>query len=843
MLKLKRLLVALLSVAFAFSVMAFVVTANATTDDVLIGDVAEVRLALDDQGRNGIRFIGYVKDSIELDENTFAGIEVSREDVAGVLDIKANSFDATGNLAKDGYKRFNAVVHNIPEEFYGEKLTAKAYISRDGIKEYSSETVSKSIAEVASAELASGEVTLPEEIDGYNAYVDGANAKVYVNGTELSAEGENNFDIVGGDTLTVTADGDLTPIVSKTVAENHNAHGVKNLVVEGNEVTAQNTKPVTSTVSVSLGSKTYTFNVDVGVWYEDIADEYVLSNFEQERSAYSAQVGVVAYNSNYPDGIYTGDIRISHISAESEEGQAIGATSGVLKVDSSNYGEFVYHFETPLKVSEINGIYIKYKMDAGLDVSGGKDGMHVYTNGCVKTLELGTDSSRNHVAGNGDWAIVNFTKYDLTDYFGYTEDSVIEKFVFEFILSGGTVYYVDEIGLIENAFEDWTDNDIADGVFMDFDEKDYLNSVETFKDTDEAPDRNNAGHVYHLSGDALVNELGEDHGANGGVLKLKAENTYSTVRLHFQKPIPRTQISGFTIRMRVPFTKAAQLMFRLPGTAKGDRAAWIFSHANGGSQYRTKYGGVQLGDHAANEWIDVNFTLSCMISNFWGDWTGVPEVLEYIDVRVNATMCIGDWYFDEITVMNRAEDGYLIDFNEKIDLNSVNGHTSWWTGDAPFSIETGIGGEATTTALALNSNCQNNFGIIPENTVNGKNVSKIIVRVYAPKTELSTGSSKYAGFRLSVNSSTGIATAGIHNFTTEVYTNTAGLSTLVPSASCFLIERGKWVDVEVDVAGKLSDKNIDLIAFHRSSYSAYSCAIPEDDGAWYIDSIRYVLAD
>lgn len=247
MAKAKKILVALLSVVFAFSVISFLMATTVKADgEILIKDGAEVRIALDDADRNGIRFTGYVSDSIELDEDTFAGIEIVREDNA-VLNIKAENY--LENTQKDGYKTFTAVIYNIPETAYGEVFTAKAYLVVDGGEPTYTNEVSRSIAQVASAELVDG--ADPLHVETLKGYVDPVAATIEINGVAVA----ESYDICYGKTLTVTVSNNLAPII--TLAEN------SKLKLENGVISVTEDCVVSEQVTIELGSTSYTFTVNV----------------------------------------------------------------------------------------------------------------------------------------------------------------------------------------------------------------------------------------------------------------------------------------------------------------------------------------------------------------------------------------------------------------------------------------------------------------------------------------------------------------------------------------------------------------------------------------------------
>ena len=59
------------------------------------------------------------------------------------------------------------------------------------------------------------------------------------------------------------------------------------------------------------------------------------------------------------------------------------------------------------------------------------------------------------------------------------------------------------------------------------------------------------------------------------------------------------------------------------------------------------------------------------------------------------------------------------------------------------------------------------------------------------------------------------------------------------------LEEGEWVEVEINVAGKLSNRGIDAMKFtqnYGTTGDSWKADQPADEAPWLIDSIKYVLA-
>jgi hypothetical protein len=197
----KSILILILSAIFAFALISFVAArpVSADTSAITMKETASVRI--DPDGRNGIRFTGYVSEDVVLDEDTFAGIIVAKGNVEAptinddVIDVKADRFDP----ANDGIfgRAFNAVIYDIITDRVNasaQDLTARAYVCDNGEYIYSDNVCIRSLAQVASKVIIADDPNV-EDLKVLKGYVDAANPVLKIGDVVLSDTEDNEITI------------------------------------------------------------------------------------------------------------------------------------------------------------------------------------------------------------------------------------------------------------------------------------------------------------------------------------------------------------------------------------------------------------------------------------------------------------------------------------------------------------------------------------------------------------------------------------------------------------------------------------------------------------------------
>jgi hypothetical protein len=839
------LLLVILSVVFALTVVSFFVVRPVKAEDGIIKTeiTASIRLDIDGDkdvtgeehlgkdGKNGIKFVGYVSKSVGLNQanadtnkfsatDVYSGIMVAKgeytaEEMEALpmddkLDIPAVKMDPANNT--DTHRAFNAVVYGAPSSEYKTKLTAVAYLhNADGSYTYAAETCTRSILEVASSSLLEDGLPL-EDVETLKAFVDYANHVVKLGDTVLSHDSTNNITLTGGDTLPIIVEPAGVAYKASIVAGG--AIQITNDVISVKTIQAEVQKVVINV----LGTE-YTVDITLKEWHGEVNGN-VIADFSNSNSVYSVQDG-----NDKVEGTNTAITWLDPATALSETGRE----SGMLKVNAGGGDVTQYTFPTPIDVATTNGVYIKFKMPAALEEDANDEingVMYVSVNN-GKSAALNNQLFRNYVSADGEWNTIVISKNDLADYFGLYAGKFTS--IYFMPVYAASVFYIDEIGILETPAEDWGDTDLAEGVFADFNEAGYLNTISTWANREKY----NVGKLTYLDAETAKAEAGAD----SGVIKLQAVNTYSRLRIYLQEPIYINKIAGFSFRLKSPAPDKANLMVILPGveTINENRPCYVHSHSGASTEV----------GYVANEWFDVEFTMSSYSVDTWGDWAKAKEPIEYLEIKVNHTTGLGAWYFDEISLLHDSAEGYLNDFNEDHDVSYAKGHPSWHK--EGFSIVHGVEG-AEGGVLQINTITQGlPFTIFPQRHVDGSKVSKIIVRLLAPATEISQTSDIYVNglVKLSVNTT---ATANTMSETSQLKGGKWHNFNAETSSDNIVFKRGQWVDVEFNVAGKLSARGIDAMMFTQN-YSgtvakpnAWKAVKPADEAPWLVDSIKYVLA-
>ena len=182
----------------------FVFQAKATDDvaSIIMEGGASVRYKdqSDTEDLSGLRFSAYVEESF-VSENTSAeyGMLLIPEKMLGEEELTATTDGAINKKSevwravsdREGYKKFSTVLYAIPEQDYGTVIAVRAYIKNGEDYVYSSETVKRSVGQVASYALASGDINEIELL----AYVDGALKNLTVAETEVKLFTDETVDL------------------------------------------------------------------------------------------------------------------------------------------------------------------------------------------------------------------------------------------------------------------------------------------------------------------------------------------------------------------------------------------------------------------------------------------------------------------------------------------------------------------------------------------------------------------------------------------------------------------------------------------------------------------------
>ena len=149
------------------SALFFTVRAQDVNESPSVEIIQGASVRISDDGYSGIRFTatveeayltglgGYDSMGILVVPTELLGENSLEAGVENVVDIPATVF-ATG---EEGYKTFNAVIYNVPEEDYGTEISARAYVKKtDGSYVYSTADtiVRRSLAETASLAIKDG---------------------------------------------------------------------------------------------------------------------------------------------------------------------------------------------------------------------------------------------------------------------------------------------------------------------------------------------------------------------------------------------------------------------------------------------------------------------------------------------------------------------------------------------------------------------------------------------------------------------------------------------------------------------------------------------------------------
>ncbi|MBQ8426513.1 MAG: hypothetical protein IJX16_01995 [Clostridia bacterium] len=821
----KKLLILALSLLFAFSLISFVVARPVsadTTPTVTMKETAEVRYEEVGDARKGIRFTGFVDKTLEftypetttndlLATDKFAGIIVGRGEYLAeeltieddVMDVPAARWDPSRDT--DTQKAFNTVIYNIPSAEYGQVLTARAYYYDGAEYTYSDNVCVRSIAQVASAELVAGGYTDEQELE-LQAYVKGAKPVLSIGETTL-VEGDagNDITIMASTSATITVE---PANIAFKVTANQDA---TNVTVDGYTITAGAATSAVQTVMVDVGGVTYYLNVTISNWKDtDIATGVY--------AAYDEAAYVTTFDTLPDSATVSKDAGaptyLDAETAKAELGDVAEAQNGVIKWEKKHHAILRIYFQQPVVKATSEGLVIRLKTD--METNTLYEHTKVRLEGDTTAFSTSTTALYSHMGlawrkGYLDtvdkWVELVIPGTEMRENANWpAELNYIDIYYTDFV--GGTVY-IDEIFDLSV----WSDKDIGEYVYAAYDEANYAYTVEM----------NGAGTVTYLDAETAKTELGDVAEAQNGVIKLDAKTGWKYIKINFQKPVDMSTAIGFTIRFKSSTASKGLIKVRLPGAD---------SHVEMYSIEDLAYADREYG-YTANEWYSLNANLKA-----YAESDTFPAKWEYIEFYI----CAGGQtlYLDEVTGLNDAPEGYLADFDDSYDVeNYVYANASWYKSSC--TIETGVDG-AEGGVLAYNTVISNSMNVFPQRAVNGNKVSKIILRVFIPTIDSTDETYQNARINIAVNSTaTNGEKSGVSLVKTQWYHN----YTSEASGYAFIGagNRGQWVELTYNVAGKLSNRPIDRISINRFGQAGANAAIYEGEGAWYLDWIKYELAE
>ena len=154
----------------------------ASASKIEMVDGAEIRVA--EGAQSGLRFIGKVnnelfadKEALKLNDGVTVGMLVIPQslldgeltlDTAEAQNRVIEKWDTA--RSDETFMRFNVAITEIPQEYYGTAVVARAYVTENGVTTYSDKTVIRSVAQVASIALAEG---VADDDGTIKAFVDG----------------------------------------------------------------------------------------------------------------------------------------------------------------------------------------------------------------------------------------------------------------------------------------------------------------------------------------------------------------------------------------------------------------------------------------------------------------------------------------------------------------------------------------------------------------------------------------------------------------------------------------------------------------------------------------------
>jgi hypothetical protein len=603
-----------LSLLFAFAVASFVVMKPASADTEVVSIKESAQIAF--YGEKSIKFTGSASESLAYDADTYAGVLVAKAELSA-SELTAETKDvinipATNYVSANGKKEFSAVVSDIAEEDYSKTYTARAYVCDNGEYTYSANVVQRTFTQIASKVFAEDfETLLFEERAELRAIVEKANPVVKVNGQVLDDSIENVVSIVAGEQATITVEpANLTLFVN---AEKDN----KTITLTGNKIGVGKTAiGVADYIYVDIGAKFYMIAVNTGYWHDpSLANTNVIANFNSAKALASIIDGTAngaGFNTS-----------IDYVAKDSEEGKAIGATSGVAKVNAEAWDVADFKLRTPTKVSEFSGAYIKFKMPEAfefdsMDKSNGI--MYIRVNEVSRAVAY--TMLRSYVKTAGGWNTLAFTNYDLRKNFGLTDDSVIETFGLMPVYKGCT-YYVDEVGF-------------------------YSEKDSTIVNSFDGPEQNGLVWNRYVDYKWRVTQPGDDDypvglaGATSGLLTITPISGHGCpIHVTPSQLIPTKNLTKIKARLYVPANDSFPTNTYL-------RFNFSFNEPyNNNNQAQV----VLRADVVRGKWNDIEFTVNTNTSNtFTSDYIYAMALYKVIDSKLQESWIIEEtpWYLDYI---------------------------------------------------------------------------------------------------------------------------------------------------------------------------------------------------
>ena len=460
MVKAKRnLLLIILSVVFALTLISFVAAkpVNAEASVITMKETASVRI--DPDGKNGIRFTGYVSRDVELDEDTFAGIIVGKGEYAvedltvegDVIDVKAERFDPANST--DAVVAFNAVIWDIPQVAYAQDLTARAYVCDAGVYTYSDSVLTRSLAQVASKSIVEDN-PVGEDLTVLNGYVDGANPVLTIGDKVLSDSEDNYIEIPATESATIN----IEPAnISFSAKADVNSNSI---AVEGNVIKTVGANAAEQLVMIDLGSKFYIVNVTITDWVDTNIKENVLADYDEAGYIYTA---------SSPDSA-----KITWLNA-GQASQAVGAESGALCVTSFGYASVTLNFNKTINVKECGTLYLKVKHNLAEKYNNATSTFYIKVriideNGEQKEIAALYSNAVDYASTNykhevNTWTYWSFTNIDFTKNANWSEVTKISGL--NFYLIAPMDLWIDEIGLSksdENVYADFNEKEDVAGI-------------------------------------------------------------------------------------------------------------------------------------------------------------------------------------------------------------------------------------------------------------------------------------------------------------------------------------------------------------------------------------------
>lgn len=459
--KTSLLLTAIFAV-LAFAMASFIAIKQVEADAVPVIAIEETaEISFDDI--KSLRFTGHVSESVNLSApkplgdysatDTYAGIIIAKGALeAGQLTIDTANvmkFPAKDYMSGSGTKAFSAVIENIEVADYTQIYTARSYVCSNGEYTYSATVSQRSFVQVASKVFAEdAKNLLVEDWKALREIVEVANPVVKIDGVTLDDSIENIIEIAPAGEKSVTIEPASLNLTAMINAERNNL----SITCADNKIKIGPTFLGEDRVYIDIGNKVYIVKVKVVGTYTnpDLAGTNVLLNFDNERDISGLQNGSKPASEG---GTYNKSI--TYVDKDSEEGKSIGATSGVARVETGGGWKVTkYNLPQAVKLTQIAGFYIKYKMPAEFeaDANDGANGsMWIVVKGADKTgveKKISTINLRAYKAGNGDWNCLTISNLDMQKTFGLTAEDKLES-VSIMNVSAACVYYIDEIGIYE----------------------------------------------------------------------------------------------------------------------------------------------------------------------------------------------------------------------------------------------------------------------------------------------------------------------------------------------------------------------------------------------------------